>query len=1266
MEYQSEEPLSYELDLYFSLSIDEIIDNDRYYYLVGYIYQNSLYLRHYRYTLSSQTNTLYVSKDGLKDPSYSSISDNYSILNKALSCQILVKSSSYLYICMYFVYRTNQNLLSVTNLIYSSGSISTYDYNNHYPLENIKYIKSTHGNSRSKAFFCIILTTGNLTCFIYDINDCSTIYNEDGYDKCITDYYGLKVYYFQENEKYGFSCITPDGRIQVGVYNMNFDKSNSTIFKFNNCNNIYGHSLIYSSEYNEYYIISDTKCNGNIVPFEKLVNDKNEEEKGEEKEEKKEEEEKEEEEKEEEVKEEKGEEKEEKKMGEKEEEKEKKEEEKEEKKMGEEEEEKEEKKEEEKEKEKEEYKKKEKEKEEEKEEENKCNEMEKCELCNKESISQNLCIKCNNQKGYYYLNKKSLSKKLDINEYIECINNNTKPSNFYFNIENNDYESCYEICKTCKYGGDGNENNCTSCETDYIFKPDVYDTTNCVIKCQYFYYYTSIGHYKCTQDFECPETYNLKIEEKGKCIDYCENDNIYKYQYNGECYKECPDNTNHDDNEFICKDINLNKCLLTENIINSLNENSTDDEVEKFVKKYVNEFNYTDNHVSVLKNNIYIINIYKNGKCISDLSLSIPEIDFGECYIKVKNNYNIEDNLVIVIISKKINGVNYPKMLSYSMYEPNSGTKLLINDICKNEVLFVKENLINKFDNSTDINSLFYLAKQNIDIFNISSDFYTDICYHFNSPVEGKDIALKDRILLYFPNITLCEDDCQIKGVNLTTFKAICECKLNNIMSNNIFGNNILVQSKLGEIKDIISKTNIEVIKCYKDLFVFKYYISNIGLYIITTLIIIQIILSIFYFCKSSYSIMKYIISITEKYISFLSFHKNNVLLSTYNNSLSIQKKKLSNEPPKKDAKISNEINEIDNQKRNNKKGKGNNENRNKLKINSIQPQKMILNENFLEKYNEKIPINNNSKNNFDLTQNISKRMSRKTKTKNIIHFKNFKSYLKKSSDEVFLNSDAPINNVKLPQSYIKNSLMINIKDEVSLNIEEYLSTEPDDMDYDDAIKRDKRKFCQFFYDKLKINQLLLSTFLTKEPLRPKPLKILLFILNIDLYLMINGLFFTEDYISEMFNVSDNEGILPFIERFMNRFLYITLVGVIVGYIIECFFVDEKKIKGIFKREKENIIVLKYKITLIIKDIMIRNKCFIVFSFIITTFTLYYVFCFNNIYPSMKEEWLKSSVIIIFLMQALAVLKSFLETSIRFISFKCKSEKIYKVSIFFS
>ena len=112
--------------------------------------------------------------------------------------------------------------------------------------------------------------------------------------------------------------------------------------------------------------------------------------------------------------------------------------------------------------------------------------------------------------------------------------------------------------------------------------------------------------------------------------------------------------------------------------------------------KYSKEFGYTDNHVSLYKNDIYTITLYKNGECISDLSLQIPEIDFGECYQKVKNNKQIEENLVIAIVDKKTEGSNYHKMISYSIFEPKEGVQLSIDDICKDDKIVLQESLINK------------------------------------------------------------------------------------------------------------------------------------------------------------------------------------------------------------------------------------------------------------------------------------------------------------------------------------------------------------------------------------------------------------------------------------------------------------------------------------------------------------------------------------------------------------------------------------------
>ena len=88
------------------------------------------------------------------------------------------------------------------------------------------------------------------------------------------------------------------------------------------------------------------------------------------------------------------------------------------------------------------------------------------------------------------------------------------------------------------------------------------------------------------------------------------------------------------------------------------------------------------------------------------------------------------------------------------------------------------------------------------------------------------------------------------------------------------------------------------------------------------------------------------------------------------------------------------------------------------------------------------------------------------------------------------------------------------------------------------------------------------------EKLKPKTVKILLFILNIDLYLFINALFFNEDYISLIFNSKKKETFYSSVPRSLNRFLYTSLVGVIFNYINNCYFIEENKIKGILKREK--------------------------------------------------------------------------------------------------
>ena len=81
-------------------------------------------------------------------------------------------------------------------------------------------------------------------------------------------------------------------------------------------------------------------------------------------------------------------------------------------------------------------------------------------------------------------------------------------------------------------------------------------------------------------------------------------------------------------------------------------------------------------------------------------------------------------------------------------------------------------------------------------------------------------------------------------------------------------------------------------------------------------------------------------------------------------------------------------------------------------------------------------------------------------------------------------------------------------KDKDQIDFEEYLATPPEEMDYDDAIKIDKRTYCEFFSENLKERVLFANTFCENEPLKPLTLKIMVLILTLFFYFFINGFFF--------------------------------------------------------------------------------------------------------------------------------------------------------------
>ena len=766
-----------------------------------------------------------------------------------------------------------------------------------------------------------------------------------------------------------------------------------------------------------------------------------------------------------------------------------------------------------------------------------------------------------------------------------------------------------------------------------MFRPGNNPYNNCVVYSDY-YYITPYNQYKVLDSLQCPDEskYMVKTESKSYCIYDCKADDTYKYLYNGVCLKECPDGTYNVN--YICKEI-IDECNLGENDMDEnfiVNQQTT----ETLVRTFINEFNYTKNHVSLYTNKAYTIIIYENRECVEELSLEMPKVDFKDCYEKVKSAYHIEEELIMVIINKKDKngGQTY-----YSFFHPISGFKLDADEICKDETIVVSQNLTSILtESSQNFELQSSLTDQGINIFDLNDPFYTDLCYDFENPYD-RDIPLSERISTIYPDVELCDEGCQMDGIDLETMTASCNCQFNDISNSNAIKDNALLDSVVGEVFDLISASNILVMTCYG--YIFKYFSKSIGGVISTVAVVGHIVSSAIYFIVGRNLIKKYIYNLYE---NFLSFIEKAGLAKNAPPKKSIKNEKLRDKlmKSKKDVHFSGSTKEVKKIKINRKENDNHSDwDKRKIKI-------------------EKPPTENkyDIKSTYNDIIKFRETSTQRTETENIkLNTRNKKHLIKNSK----------VDSSTRMKKYMNTDDELNKKeDDYQQFFDEYLATSLDDLEYDDAIVKDHRTFCEYFVECLKERQMIAFTFIATDPLKIRIIKIILFILNIMLYFVVTGLFFSEDYIGELYSINvEDDGFFDYIPRSIDKFVYTTMVSVVIGYFIDCFFVEEKKIKGIFRREKENLFNLRHEIVGFIKEIQTRYLVFIIVIFVLLLISFYYLLCFNYVYPKTQMEWVKASITIFIIMQILSFLKCFLGTCLRFLSFKCESERIYKISKFF-
>ena len=120
-----------------------------------------------------------------------------------------------------------------------------------------------------------------------------------------------------------------------------------------------------------------------------------------------------------------------------------------------------------------------------------------------------------------------------------------------------------------------------------------------------------------------------------------------------------------------------------------------------------------------------------------------------------------------------------------------------------------------------------------LDLYNISSAYYNDICYKTKSE-SGTDISLKNRRDNYIKNnMSLCEENCELIEYNYTEEKVKCSCDIKLWIN---YDNKFNKEELYKNFKDI---KNNNILKCTKIVWKIKNLIKNYGFFILLFILIL-------------------------------------------------------------------------------------------------------------------------------------------------------------------------------------------------------------------------------------------------------------------------------------------------------------------------------------------------------------------------------------------------------------------------------------------
>ena len=492
----------------------------------------------------------------------------------------------------------------------------------------------------------------------------------------------------------------------------------------------------------------------------------------------------------------------------------------------------------------------------------------------------------------------------------------------------------------------------------------------------------------------------------------------------------------------------------------------------------------------------------------------ISVINLGECEQVLKQYYGIRENESLYILKVDAN-VDGKVKVEYELYYPFDKIYLrqLDTSICDGIEIFI----------GFPVN----LSDSNLDLYNIGSPCYNDICCPYASE-NGTDITLEDRHNEYEQKErNLCQDDCTFNGIDEKTQITKCSCPVKSTIS---FISDIKIdKDKLYKFMNLKQIANFKVMKCFKLLFSIIGIKLNIGFYSFIPTVIVYLLCLIIFYAKEFRQLKVQIneIVFAKKLLFYIQIKKgkNDSIFKTY---IKEKKIKLFN----KNFNLMNDNNKIiiQNQNKENKIASkyfnNNDDNDNNIDNDIIKHQR---------KNDEKKTVS------FNLTTNLfpPKKSNQNSKNKN----RNIKSNnniepIPGSKEQFFMMKDLIDKNIQ-KESYLETQ-KIKLQ-----NILKYNDTELNDFGYKKAFKYDERNYLQYYFSILKTKHILFQIFI-KNDYNSRWIKILLLFFNFASCYAVNALFFNDE---TMHQIYEDGGDFNFIYQ-LPQIIYSTVISMIIDFIM--------------------------------------------------------------------------------------------------------------------